>query len=247
MKIRTILQIVVHERKMRTVKPVALIHAIIHLMLAVPLAAEEVLTWDELEGLTPAEVGANVLQGLEHREIVEVIQRNGMLLPTGFEHLFLNEIPQRLGQDGCVREKWMASVLTDPPLSDEHRALVARRRSSWTEVALAPSGPCLFAKFARLYRQQPPELGIEGLRAFAAFRANDRAITCRDTSPTKLCEDSEKAGREVRSLDPWLVFRDEDAAFVLWLGRPGGLFTKIELPDDANAPARVFRRIPAPF
>ncbi|WP_047004694.1 hypothetical protein [Aurantiacibacter luteus] len=215
---------------------------IILLALARGAAAQDVdLSWRDLDGLTPAQIGDRALAGLDHEEIVAIEVNRAALTAQGEHRVLLHELPKRLGEVGCVRTVWDVTLLDAPDVSERHRQMALAGRRSAKRVAYSPDRPCLFADFVRVSGISP-EQAMAGLAHLAEWRSQERALECGDTSGSDICTRPQAAISMARQTAPLVIGRE--GAEWWYALRPG---TRLRLADDLTAPARLELRIPVPF
>lgn len=217
------------------------------LFFAAPAYGQNQLDWGDLEGLTPAEIGELVLQGLDHGQIIQIEYRSGSMYPFGEHDLLLYQKAERVGDNGCHRLAWSATVLDELPVEDAYTQLILDRRRSSDQVSLSAGVPCLFADYTSLANSVSPDEGLLALSALEGFKSSARAYTCSDETRGNLCLTEERVRGQIRQLNAWMVQRAAQGGWVFWMGERGGIVTEVTLPSDTAEPARIERRIPAPF
>ena len=210
-------------------------------------AAQDRVLWEDLDGLTPREIGELVLADEDHREIIEVSYQAGGMRPPGTADVALVEMPRQRGEF-CQRATWRTTLVTQAPARPERLGL---QSSIWKDVELAPytGVPCLFMRYTRVPSTPDPEVWSARLAQLQAFWEGDRAYICEDRTGGQLCGTDAAVRAEIRWLHPWNVREERDGtASEFWLGTRGqGPVTAVTVPHDAAAPVEIVRRYPPPF
>jgi len=214
-------------------------------LLAAPAAAEEPVQWETLEGLSPAEIGDLVLEGRDHRQIVEVEERSHSMNPPGMRELLMRDLPRRTAE-GCVRTRWQATfwvgTSTDPMKTGLWRLL-----GGYEEISLGERTPCILADYTSLGTGVDVATGLAGLKVLAQIGAGERELECVDQTEGNVCRTPRMMRDAIRYASAWHV-RREGSAMEFWLGIRGmGPVTEVSVPDDPLAKVQIERAYPPPF
>jgi hypothetical protein len=90
----------------------------------------------------------------------------------------------------------------------------------------------------------------EALRSLARLEALGTAsrmarFACTDSTPSRLCDDPRRIGRELARLPAWAVMR-RGGDIVLWLGTPGQVVTEVRFDPAQPDQVAVSRQVPPP-